>query len=152
MTMLTSLLALLAAQAASVPATPAVAATVDTPVLTRIVERGEVISSSDFAPEPLPAAQARGALQPRAANGMEAARRLAAGTVVRASDVTTPRLVRRGEAVTITVRSGGLTITTAGRTLDNGAKGDRVRVVANSTSKTLDAEVEGSGAVRVVAP
>lgn len=91
-------------------------------------------------------------MQPKAVDGMEAARRLTAGAVVRASDVTTPRLIRRGEPVTIYVRSGGLTISTPGRALDNGGKGDLVRVVANSTSRTLDTEVEGSGAVRIAAP
>jgi flagella basal body P-ring formation protein FlgA len=142
--MIASLLTLVTAQA--------LPAAVDTPVLRRIVERGEILSADDFTAEPRPASQGRGAMLPNAANGMEAARRLPAGAVVRASDVLTPRLVRRGEPVTIYVRSGGLTISTAGRALDNGAKGDLVRVVANSTNRTLDAEVEGSGAVRVTAP
>lgn len=141
--MLASLVALLAAQAAT--------ALVDTPVLARIVERGEIVVAQDFTIEALPASQARGAINPEAANGMEAARRLRPGNVVRASDLMPPRLVRRGEPVTIYVRSGGLTISTAGRALDSGAKGDLVRVVANSTSRTLDAEVEGSSAVRIAA-
>jgi len=53
--------------------------------------------------------------------------------------------------VTINIRSGGLTITTAGRALADGAMGDLVRVVASSTNRTLDAEVEASGSVRVTA-
>lgn len=135
---------LLAAQAAP--------QTVETPVLDRMVERGEILSSDDFTTEQLPPSHTRGAIAPDAADGMEASRRLRAGAIVRASDVMTPRLVRRGEPVTIHVRSGGLTISTAGRALANGAMGDLVRVVANSTNRTLDAEVEGSGSVRVTAP
>ncbi|MET1754375.1 flagellar basal body P-ring formation chaperone FlgA [Novosphingobium sp. RD2P27] len=141
--MLGTVLALLAAQA--------VPTAVETPVLARIVERGEIVSIDDFTVEALPASQGRGAISPKAANGMEAARRLGAGSVVRASDVIAPRLVRRGEPVTIYVRSGALLISTTGRSLDNGAMGDRIRVVANSTNRTLDAEVEGSGAVRTLA-
>lgn len=145
---MTMLLPFLAAALAAAQA-PAVE---ETPVLGRIVERGEVLSSGDFTTGEVPAVQARGAISPQAANGMEATRRLQPGTIVRASDVITPRLVRRGEPVTINIRSGGLTISTAGRALANGGKGDLVRVVANSTNRTLDAEVEGTGAVRVTAP
>ncbi len=132
-------------------ATQASAAAAETPVLARAVERGEILSSGDFTVEEKNAAQARGALEPREADGMEASRRLAAGSVVRASDITAPRMVRRGEPVTIYLRSNGLTITAAGRALSNGAKGDMVRVVADATSRTLDGVVEGSGAVRIAA-
>jgi len=143
--MLLSILSLLAA-------TQAAAGAVEAPVLTRAVERGEVLSSSDFGTEEKNAAQARGAIEPQEADGMEATRRLAAGSVVRANDIMAPRLVRRGEPVTIYVRSNGLTITALGRALGNGAAGDRVRIVADATSRTLDGVVEGSGAVRVAAP
>jgi len=135
----------------AVAAAQAVPGAVETPVLDRTVERGEVISERDFTSQPLPASQARGAITPEQADGMEASRRLRVGTVVRASDIIAPRLVRRGEPVTIHVRSGGLTISTAGRALANAGMGDPVRVVANSTNKTLDAQVEGSGTVRVAA-
>lgn len=126
--------------------------TVDTPVLDRMIERGEILSSDDFTTEPLPPSHTRGAITADAADGMEASRRLRAGAVVRAGDVMTPRLVRRGEPVTIHVRSGGLTISTSGRALADGAMGDLVRVVASSTNRTLDAEVESSGSVRITAP
>jgi flagella basal body P-ring formation protein FlgA len=132
--------------------TQGVATAVQTPVLTRVVERGEVLSSDDFTTEEKNAAQARGAIAPQEADGMEATRRLSAGAAVRESDIMAPRLVRRGEPVTIYVRSSGLTITAMGRALGNGAAGDRVRVVADATSRTLDGVVEGSGAVRVAAP
>lgn len=142
------LIPFLAALATAQPA-PAV---VETAVLDRVVERGDVISAGDFTIGEVPATQARGAMTAEGADGMEATRRLQPGAVVRASDLTTPRLVRRGEPVTINVRSGGLVISTAGRALGNGSKGDLVRVVANSTNRTLDAQVEGAGAVRVTAP
>jgi flagella basal body P-ring formation protein FlgA len=82
---------------------------------------------------------------------MEAQRALSAGTVVRASDVIRPQLVRRGEPVTITLRDGGLSISTEGRALGSGAAGDFVRVVSLSTNRTLDGVVEGTGAIRVSA-
>lgn len=143
---------LLSSILATLVATQVALQTVETPVLDRMIERGEILSSDDFTTEPLPPSHTRGAITADVADGMEASRRLRAGAVVRAGDVMTPRLVRRGEPVTIHVRSGGLTISTSGRALADGAMGDLVRVVASSTNRTLDAEVESSGSVRITAP
>jgi len=133
-----SALLLLLAAAAADPA--------EVPVLARRVERGELLSTTDF--ETRPGNQA-GALTPAQASGREAARVLMAGNPVRAGDVVPPRLVRRGEPVTIAWRQGGLVITAAGRALSAGGKGELVRVVATATNRTLDGVVEGSGAVRI---
>lgn len=62
------------------------------------------------------------------------------------------RLVRRGETVRLRLRSGPLTIDTAGRALTDGHRGGRVRVVALSTRRTLEGVVEGPGEVRLVTP
>lgn len=121
-------------------------------VLAHPVEKGARLEAGDFATEPRSAAAARGALAAEDAAGMEAARRLAAGAIVRRSDVMQPQLVRRGEPVTIRVVSGPLVITAAGRALGGGGRGEAVRVVTNTTSRTLDGIVEGSGTVRVAAP
>jgi len=134
---------------AQVAATPAASAV---PVLARAVAKGELLAADDFTIEERSAAQARGGIPAREAMGKEATRNLATGTVLRATDVIVPRLVRRGEPVTIHVRSGGLTIATAGRALGSGASGDLVRVVSLSTNRTLDGVVEGPSAVRVTAP
>lgn len=62
------------------------------------------------------------------------------------------RMIRRGEPVTLRVRSGTLTIATAGRALGDGRLGERVRVVATATRRTLEGIVEGPGEVRLVTP
>ncbi|KPH62817.1 flagellar basal body P-ring formation chaperone FlgA [Novosphingobium aerophilum] len=142
--MLTALL--LAPALASAPALPAGE---PAPVLARTVERGEVLSKADFVTAPVLPAVARNALSPAEAAGQEAVRRLNAGAPVRATDLTAPHLVRRGEAVTISLISGGLKITSAGRALSDGAKGEQVRVLNLATNRTLDAVAEGSGDVRM---
>ena len=146
---------LLAAALACTALAPAAAsaqsagATVDTPVLARAVDKGQLLSEADFTIAPLGAGTARGALAVADARGMEAARRLQAGAPVRATDIIRPQLVRRGEPVTITVVDGGLKITAQGRALSNGAAGDLVRVVNLSSSRTLDGIVEKAGVVRI---
>lgn len=137
---------------AQTSAGPTALASVDVPVLARAVARGEVLGRDDFANQARSPAQARNALAVNDAVGREATRTLPAGTVLRATDVIAPRLVRRGEPVTITVRAGGLAIATGGRALSSAGAGEMVRVVSLSTNRTLDGVVEGPDAVRVAAP
>ena len=124
-------------------------AMIEAPVLIRTVEKGDLLSTTDFVVEPVTPGIARNAMRPEMAAGQEARRRLVAGAPVRSADVVRPRLVHRGEAVTITLVSGALTITTAGRALSDGGAGDSVRVVSVDTNRTLDAIVEQSGRVRL---
>jgi len=118
------------------------------PVLAHDVERGDVLAATDFVLEerPLPPGPIAG---PGQILGKEALRRMTAGTLVRSSDVGAPRLVRRGEPVTLVIRAGSLLIRAQGRALGDGGRGDLVRVVALPTSRTLDGVVEGSGSVRL---
>ena len=137
---------LLSAGAHAAPPAP-----VEVSVLQNSVARGALLEAEDFALDTRSAAQARGALSSEKAVGREASRNLAAGSVVRAPDVVEPRLVRRGEPVSVTVRSSGFAIATPGRALGSGAAGDLVRVVILSTNRTLDGIVEGTGKVRIAA-
>lgn len=118
-------------------------------VLAHPVAQGTILSAEDFAYEDRALGQARGALQPTDAIGKEASRGLAPGSVVRITDVVTPRLVRRGEPVLIAYRSRGLLITTSGRALASAGSGEPVRVVAASTARTLDGVAAASGLVLV---
>ena len=144
---------LLTALACAAPAQAQVAAQPqpEVPVLVRDVGKGELLDVSDFGFEPRPLAQGRGAIGPDAAAGKEAARALRAGAPVRSTDLIRPQLVRRGEPVALTVRSGGLLITAQGKALSGGAKGDLVRVLNTATSRTLDGVVEKAGSVRIAA-
>ncbi|WIW90548.1 flagellar basal body P-ring formation chaperone FlgA (plasmid) [Sphingobium sp. V4] len=126
--------------------------TIDTPVLARTVEKGERLGAADFTSAPLPPAAARGATPSQEAAGQEATRRLSAGSPVRAKDIAAPRIVRRGEAVTIALSSGALRITAGGRALGDAAQGEAVRVVNLSTNRTLDAVADRPGQVRVILP
>ena len=144
------LLAAMMGVAMPAAAQPAPAAA-EVPVLVRDVEKGELLSAGDFSVEPRPLAQARGALDIGAAAGKEALRRLRAGSTVRSGDLIRPQLVRRGEPVSITVRSQGLTISAQGKALSGGAQGELVRVINLATNRTLDGIVEKAGSVRIAA-
>lgn len=122
------------------------------PVLSRSVDRGEVLSRADFETGHVAAAVARGALSAAEAAGQEATRRLNAGAPVRAGDLAAPRLVRRGETVTIALVSGALRITSPGRALSDAGRGEPVRVLSLATNRTLEGTAAATGEVRIVAP
>lgn len=121
-------------------------------VLVRPVARGAILSPADFEARAVTPMLARGALRARDAAGLAATRNLMAGSTVRVIDLAPPALVRRGDAVSVELRTGALLITAPGRALADGAKGAGVRVVNLATNRTLDAIVDGPGKVRVIAP
>ncbi len=121
-------------------------------VLTRAVQRGDIIRRADLEQQDVPASRARFALALGDIVGKEARRALPAGSLVRGSDIAPPTLVGRGEPVTLILHSGALTITAPGKALQNAAAGEAVRVVNLSTSRTLDGRVVRVGEVEIAAP
>lgn len=75
--------------------------------------------------------------------GREALRPLWPGRPVRTADLAAPRLVRRGETLTLVLRRPGLEITAVGRALDDGAMGEVVRVMNLDSRRVIRARVSG---------
>lgn len=73
--------------------------------------------------------------------GREAERRLAPGRPIRRADLRAPRLVRKGEVVTLLFQRAGIELTAQARALQDGAEGERIRAV------NLDSERPVSGVV-----
>jgi len=119
-------------------------------VLAQPVAAGAVIAADELRPwgagDPPPM---RGALAAANIVGRAAARRLAAGAVVREGDVRTPQVIQRGEPVMIVLRSGALTISTQGQALNAAGLGEPVRVMCDSTKRTLSGRAEAPGRVVV---
>lgn len=127
---------------------------VEIPVLRGDVARGDEIRTSDVvmrrvARRTLP----RDALSDTAAlAGMAARRTLRAGDAVREGDVEAPRLVQRNGTVVLVYRSPTLTLTTLGRSLDDGAEGEPVRVLNLRSRRIVEATVAGRNRAVVPAP
>ncbi len=86
---------------------------------------------------------------PEAALGNRATRMIYPDTVLRASMIALPPLVRRGDLVKIVARTGSMTITATGTVREKGCKGDLVRVVNTDSKRIITARVTGPGAVEV---
>lgn len=81
--------------------------------------------------------------------GKKVRRALRAGTVLQKALLETPPVVRRGDSVTMTVRSGAMILTARGAARDNGVIGDTIRVRNNDSQKDVLCRVAGPGAVEV---
>jgi flagellar basal body P-ring formation protein FlgA len=125
----------------------------DAAVLTRAVNRGEVVKASDIAIERRPKTELRSdkASTVRDPAGMAARRPLRAGEVLRATDLMKPDVVQRNEMVTLVYEVPGLMLTVRGKALDSGAQGDTISVLNVQSKRTVQGVVSGPGQVTIAA-
>lgn len=81
--------------------------------------------------------------------GLQTRYAIGAGEVISPRDVTAPQLVQRGHTVLVTASSATVSISMKARALENGARGDLIRVRNLSSDRIVEARVIGRGRVRV---
>jgi flagella basal body P-ring formation protein FlgA len=81
--------------------------------------------------------------------GLAARRPLPAGTVLSPSQVISPRLVRRGDRVTLVNMTGPIQVEMIGEAVSDAARGERIRVRALNSGKVVEGWVESAGVVKV---
>lgn len=81
--------------------------------------------------------------------GKLAKRSLTAGMAISPNELTAPRWVARGQAVTLFVDSGGLQVRAQGEAMADGAENDLVKVRNVVSGKIVDGFVTAPGIVRV---
>jgi len=124
--------------------------TVEATLLTRNVERNEILKLSDLVVERRPKAEV--GTDPAArdrAVGMQLRRQLRAGQAVKTADLLKPDLVQRDQSVTLTYEAPGIYLTMRGKALENGAEGDVVTVMNLQSKRTLSGTVTGRGQVSI---
>ncbi|MCA1362386.1 flagellar basal body P-ring formation protein FlgA [Bradyrhizobium sp. IC3069] len=124
--------------------------TVEVAVLTRDIDRAELLKSSDLSLERRPKAEVTGEPASRDRSiGMQLRRAMRAGTPIRAADLVRPDFVVRDQAVTIIYQVPGLYLTTRGKAIESGAEGDTVSVLNLHSKRTLTGIVTGRGQITV---
>jgi flagella basal body P-ring formation protein FlgA len=124
--------------------------TVEAALVTRAVERGEILKASDVVTQriakteagPDPASRER-------AVGMAIKRSLRVNQPLRAADLAKPDLVTRDQNVTITYEIPGIFLTARGKALESGAEGDLVNVVNPQSKRTIQGVVTGPAQITV---
>jgi len=86
---------------------------------------------------------------PQPVIGQLAKRTIAAATVVTPSMLQAPKMVKRGELVSVIAETGTLKIRTRGKALGDGKAGDLVRVRAEGSRRVVDGVVISPGVVKV---
>ncbi len=81
--------------------------------------------------------------------GMLAKRNIAAGTVLTPNMLEAPRLIRRGERVTLLATTGGIEVRMRGEALADAAHGERVRIRALSSKRVVEGVALSSGVVKM---
>ncbi|MCK1543178.1 flagellar basal body P-ring formation protein FlgA [Bradyrhizobium sp. 179] len=126
--------------------------TVEVAVLTRDIDRTELLKSSDVALERRPKAEVTGEPASRYRTvGMQLRRPMRAGMPIRVADIVKPDFVLRDQTVTIIYQVPGLHLTTRGKAIESGAEGDTVSVLNLQSKRTLTGTVTGRGQVTVQA-
>jgi flagellar basal body P-ring formation protein FlgA len=86
---------------------------------------------------------------PDSTRGMVLRRALQAGTLLTPQMVEPPRLVQRGQRVTLLAENASVVVRVEGEALGNGARGDRVRVRNLSSDRIVEGLVLSHGTVGV---
>ncbi|HYD70012.1 flagellar basal body P-ring formation chaperone FlgA [Azospirillum sp.] len=128
--------------------------TVEVPVLVRRVAPGDLITAADVDWVEVRADQAGSDTAASDAQivGMTPKRGVPVNQPVRLRDVQSPRIIDKGAVVTITLETPVLTLATQGKALQEGGRGDTIRVLNTQSNRIVEATVAGPNLVAVAKP
>jgi flagella basal body P-ring formation protein FlgA len=124
---------------------------VSVPVLKNTMREGDIVGAADIDMMDIPQAdlQSGTILKADDLEGMTPRRMALAGKPLRDLDMQQPQIVARGDNVTIVYKDGPMILTASGKAMQNGAKGDQVRVVNTSSNRPVDGFVDRQGEIVV---
>ena len=124
---------------------------IDVPVLVRRMSSNEIISPQDIrlVTRRADKVDMNGLRDASELIGMSPLRTLSADRPVKRSEIRKPVLIGKGSIVTMMFRSERMMLTAQGKALQNGSKGDIIRILNTKTHKVIDGTVLNSGTVTV---
>lgn len=125
--------------------------TMTVPVLNRPIDRRGIIHAADVTMTRIEKRRVAGSAVIDADEliDMSARRPLRAGEVIATADIEPPRIILRGDVVTLQYSKPGLTLSARGRALGDGAKGDLISVLNEQSKRTIQGVVSAAGTVEV---
>jgi len=119
-------------------------------VLTRNVDRGDVLKASDVVIERRPKAEVGNDAATRGHSvGMQMRKGLRAGQPLRVADLGKPDLVQKDGNVTLIYEAAGIYLTSRGKAVDSGTEGDTVTVLNLQSKRTISGIVVGRDQVAI---
>ena len=122
------------------------------PRLAKTLPTGSILTEADFefADVPLATADAGGYADLSQLIGKQLVRQARGGIMLKATDVTEPKVVTRNSLVTVLLKAGPMTLTVKGTALTTAAVGEPVDVLNTVTKKILHGVARSDGAVEIV--
>lgn len=138
---------------ATIPVSGRARSMITIPVLSTRVGRRTVITANDLDWVEVDAMRLDSAVIHDASSivGMTPRRGIVPNTPIRDHDLAAPIIVSRGDRITMIVRHGSLALSAQGRALEDGARGQTIRVMNIDSNQTVEGVVDASGQVRVLA-
>lgn len=126
---------------------------IEVPVLRRRIDTSDVIGKGDIEWAAVRADRLarNGITEADAVVGKTPRHSLRPGTVLRTSDLQRPLLVEKNDLITIELKTARMHLTAQGRAMQNGARGDVIRVVNTKSKSALNAQVVAPSTVVVAA-
>lgn len=123
----------------------------DQPVLLAPVRAGDVLEAGMFELRrtAVDAGSASAVLDSQQVIGAAASHPMEAGKTLLAGDLVRPQIVQKGDLVILAVSSGAVNVRTPATATQAGARGDRVKVVVQSTGREINAVIESRDTVRI---
>ncbi len=124
---------------------------INVPVLIHQVTRNERIEASDLSQKLVPSRLVRKDTITDASQliGQSPRAVISADRPIRQSEVSAPIMVKKGDAVELTYTNPHMSIKTSGIALQDGAKGDMIRVKNEKSEKAVSGRVAAAGRVEV---
>lgn len=123
----------------------------EVPVLSRRMAPGEVIAARDISWTSMQADRVAANVVTDAADllGTSPRRGLRAGQAIRISEVGDPILVGKNQMVLLRVQTAAMQLTAQGRALEEGARGETIRVINTKSNTVVTGTVTDAGLVMV---
>lgn len=124
------------------------------PVLKEPLRQGDVISAADieYIDMRLSGVTSSMIVDARKLTGLTPRRGIAALKPITTGDVQMPTVVRKGDIVTMMLKSDVISLTAQGRAMENGAEGEAVTVMNLSSKQIVEATITGPQTVSVRPP
>lgn len=133
------------------PVSGSYVALVDVPVLTRQLGKNDIIEASDLTIKSVPDTQLRkeSVTDAKQIIGLSPRSTISTNRPIRQSEVSAPTMIKKGDAVQMTYTNPYMSIRTSGVALQDGAKGELIRIKNDKSEKAVSGRVQGAGHVEV---
>ncbi|MGM0422716.1 MAG: flagellar basal body P-ring formation chaperone FlgA [Pseudomonadota bacterium] len=124
---------------------------IDIPVLNENLRKGDIIREHHIEYSKMRAAELAQSyvLDSKDAVGMTPRRSIISDRPIRINDLEKPRLVNKGDMITMILKNGALSLTAKGKAMDSGARGEVIRVMNTTSRRIIEAKIKSPQQVTI---